>query len=154
MTWPARSAHMVNKGGASSLQRDHPTTKAISMSVKALTEQLIDELLAGHADVAHQSLIALENSGLIPKGATGLAVFRSVVSWETWYGSTSGPFGGIGGAAMTMFRMTALHSDDAMLLFASTPFSDQFYGAAPFNAEVLSERNINAFTRPTVGRKH
>lgn len=124
------------------------------MSATTITDQLIDELLGGrHADAAHQSLIALENSGLIPKGATGLAVFRSVVSWETWYGSTSGPFGGVGGAAMTLFRMTALHSDDAMLLFASTPFSDQFYGAAPFNAEVLAERNVNAFTRPTVSRK-
>lgn len=125
------------------------------MSVKAIADQLIDQLLTSHADLAHQSLIALENSGLIPKGATGLAVL-SVVSWETWYGSTSGPsgpFGGIGGAAMTLFRMTALHSGDAMLLFASTQFSDQFYGAAPFNAEVLAGRNVNAFTRPTVSRK-
>ena len=48
-------------------------------------------------------------------------------------GSTAGPFGGVGGAARTWFRMTVLHSDDAMLLLASTQFSDQFYGAAPFN---------------------
>jgi flavorubredoxin len=123
------------------------------MSVKAIADQLIDQLLTSHADLAHQSLIALENSGLIPNGATGLKVFRSVVSWETWYGSTAGPFGGIGGAAMTLFRMTVLHSGDAMLLFASTQFSDQFYGAAPFNAGVLAERNVNAFTRPTVSRE-
>lgn len=73
-------------------------------------------------------------------------MFRSVTSWEIWYGSTAGPFPGIGGAAMTWFRMTALHSEDAMLLFASTKFSDQFYGAAPFNAEALAARDVEAFT--------
>jgi hypothetical protein len=123
------------------------------VTARTITDQLVENLLGPHADVAHQSLIALENSGLIPKGATGLKAFRSVTSWETWYGSTAGPFGGIGGRAMTLFRMTALHSDDAMLLFASTRFSDQFYGAAPFNAQVLAERNVNAFTRPTVSRR-
>ncbi|WP_427007076.1 hypothetical protein [Pseudarthrobacter sp. H2] len=67
--------------------------------------------------------------------------FRSVASWETWYGSTAGPFPGVGGAAMTLFRLTVLHSDTAMLLFAN----EQFYGAALYDAEVLTSRNVDAF---------
>lgn len=69
-----------------------------------------------------------------------------MASWETWYGSTAGPFHGVGGAAMTWFRMTVLHSETAMLLFASTGFSDQFYGAAPFDTNVLAARTVEAFT--------
>jgi hypothetical protein len=115
------------------------------MTAKTIADQLIEHLLTTHADPAHQALIALEEAGSIPKGATGLGVFRSAVSWETWYGSTAGPFGGIGGAAMTLFRMTALHSEDAMLLFASTQFGDRFYGAAPYDAEALAARNVEAF---------
>lgn len=117
------------------------------MSATAITDNLIDHLLAVHADAAHQALIALEDSGLTPKGATGLAVFRSVASWDALYGSTAGPFPGIGGAAMTSFRMTVLYSEDAMLLFASTKFSDRFYGAAPFNAAAVTDRNVEAFDR-------
>jgi hypothetical protein len=115
------------------------------VSAKTLTDQLIAELLTGHADDAHQALIVLEDTGRIPSGATGLAAFRNVASWETWYGSTAGPFPGVGGAAMTMFRLTALHSDDAMLLFASTERSNQFYGAAPYDREALASHNVEAF---------
>jgi hypothetical protein len=53
---------------------------------------------------------------------------------------------------MTWFRMTALHSDTAMLLFAGTQFSDQFYGAAPYDAEVLAGRSVEAFDLFTAPR--
>lgn len=61
------------------------------------------------------------------------------------YGSTAGPFPGVGGAALTWFRMTILHSDTAMLLFASTQFTDQFYGAAPFDPAILAAPTVEAF---------
>lgn len=70
---------------------------------------------------------------------------RSSASWETLYGSTAGPFPGVGGAALTWFRMTILHSDTAMLLFASTQFTDQFYGAAPFDPAILAAPTVEAF---------
>lgn len=115
------------------------------MPAKNLTDQLINELINGrHSPNICQALVLLEGDGRIP-GATGLESFRSVVSWETWYGSTAGPFPGVGGAAMTWFRMTVLHSDTAMLLFASTQFGDRFYGAAPYAAAALTERNVDAF---------
>lgn len=117
------------------------------MSAKTLTDQLIEGLLSDRlAERASQAILLLEEAGRIPAGP-GLESFRSAVSWETLYGSTAGPFGGIGGAAMTWFRMTVLHSDTAMLLFASTQFGDQFYGAAPYNPHALAARNVEAFDR-------
>jgi hypothetical protein len=83
---------------------------------------------------------------------TGLESFRNVASWKTWYGSTAGPFPGVGGAAMTWFRMTILHSDTAMLLFASTQFGDQFYGAAPFDPAILAAPTVEAFDLYTARR--
>lgn len=37
---------------------------------------------------------------------------------EAWYGSTSGPWGGIGGAAMTRFTMTLLTFPEGYVVFA------------------------------------
>lgn len=115
------------------------------MSAKTLTDQLAEELLNGNyaADIV-EALNLLEAAGRIPSG-TRLAAFRNVASWETMYGSTTGPFGGIGGAAMTMFRMTILHSDTAMLLFAGTASGDRFYGAAPFDSAVLAAPKVEDF---------
>jgi hypothetical protein len=59
---------------------------------------------------------------------------------------------GVGGAAMTWFRMTILHSDTAMLLFASTQFGDQFYGAAPFDAAILAAPKVEDFNLFTASR--
>ena len=46
---------------------------------------------------------------------------------------------------MTWFRMTILHSDTAMLLFPSTQFGDQFYGAAPFDPAILEPPKVEDF---------
>ena len=43
---------------------------------------------------------------------------------------------------MTWFRMTIPHSDTAMLLFPSTQFGDQFYGAAPFDPAILAAPKV------------
>lgn len=114
------------------------------MPAKILTDQLINELLDGRCgENAAQAIAQLEEAGRIPAGTD--LTFRSVISWETWYGSTAGPFPGVGGAAMTWFRMIALHSGTAMLLFASTQFGDQFYGAAPYDAAALTGKNVEVF---------
>ncbi|MCU1510461.1 MAG: hypothetical protein JWO34_301 [Arthrobacter sp.] len=115
------------------------------MSAKALTDQLIDALLNGrYAENVSKALFLLEEADRIPAG-TDLKNFRNVASWETWYGSTAGPFPGVGGAAMTWFRMRILHSDTALLLFAGTQFGDQFYGAAPFDAAILAAPKVEDF---------
>ncbi|HEX9227533.1 MAG TPA: hypothetical protein VF885_12895 [Arthrobacter sp.] len=111
------------------------------MSAKTITDQLIAELLGTHPESVLRALARLEDAGRVQEDTTGLGSFRSVTSWETLYGSTAGPFPGVGGAAMTWFRMTALHSETAMLLFAN----DQFYGAAPYDAAALTGKNVEAF---------
>ncbi|WP_116768580.1 hypothetical protein [Arthrobacter sp. H-02-3] len=63
MTATRRSAHMVPK------------------TATTITDRLIDELLTAHADVAHRSLIALENSGLASPSTHGLR-HRSIPDGE------------------------------------------------------------------------
>jgi hypothetical protein len=51
------------------------------------------------------AIAGLEADGSVAPG-TDLGALSSVVSWKMLYGSTAGPFGGVGGAAMTRFTMT------------------------------------------------
>lgn len=113
-------------------------------SALTLTDHLITQLTTTHGEKALRAIVLLEEADRIPDG-TGLADFRSMLSWETLYGSTTGPFPGVGGAAMTWFRLTVLVSEHAMLLFASDQFGDRFYGAAPFDAAVLAAPTVEAF---------
>jgi hypothetical protein len=113
-------------------------------SALTLTDSLITQLTTTHAEKALRAITLLEKAERIPDG-TVLPDFRSVLSWETWYGTTAGPFPGMGGAAMTWFRMTVLISEHAMLLFASNQVGDRFYGAAPFDAAVIAAPTVEAF---------
>lgn len=67
---------------------------------------------------------------------------NGVHSLPQLFGSTSGPFKGIGGAAMTWYQMTAVYSDKIIVLFAN----DRLYGVAPFNTEALMSLNPDDFT--------
>jgi hypothetical protein len=49
--------------------------------------------------------------------------------------------------------MTILHSDTAMLLFASTQFTDHFYGAAPFDPAILAAPKVEDVDLFTAIRK-
>lgn len=59
--------------------------------------------------------------------------FIAIVSERRIFGSTAGPFGGVGGAAMTWFTLTCIASKDTMILFAGRS-SDRLFGVAPFDA--------------------
>lgn len=52
---------------------------------------------------------------------------RDVRSETVWYGTTAGPFGGIGGSAMSQFQMTLLVTDDHVFVFAD----ETLWGWAP-----------------------
>lgn len=47
----------------------------------------------------------------IPDGGKLIPQDLTVVSWPRVYGSTAGPFGGIGGQMMTTFQLTAYVAD-------------------------------------------
>lgn len=55
---------------------------------------------------------------------------REVRSESVWYGSTAGPFGGIGGAAMSQFQMTLVVTGERVYVFAD----ERLWGWAPVAA--------------------
>jgi hypothetical protein len=75
-------------------------------------------------------------------------VFTEYLTWIQMFGSTIGPFQGIGGAAMTNFRLTVVHSPAAMILFANNErFGPaRLYGVAKYDKQVLESRDWEAFT--------
>lgn len=77
-------------------------------------------------------------------GEAGARSVRRVRSESVLYGSTAGPFGGIGGAAMSWFQMTALTlgSDDT-LIFADERLLGWF---APGTFEVDQPLDMTART--------
>jgi hypothetical protein len=86
--------------------------------------------------------------------ARGLPAFRAedftgIESWRSMFGSTTGPYGGIGGAAMTIFRFAVISSKDSMLLFADDErrLAGRLYGVARFDESVIEAQNWEAFTR-------
>ncbi|GAA4034938.1 hypothetical protein GCM10023063_19010 [Arthrobacter methylotrophus] len=74
--------------------------------------------------------------------------FVDCLTWIQMFGSTAGPFHGIGGAAMTHFRLTVVHSPAAMILFANNErFGPaRLYGVAKYDRLVLEGRGWEAFT--------
>lgn len=74
--------------------------------------------------------------------------FSECLTWVTMFDSTTGPFKGVGGAAMTDFRLTVVHSPAAMLLFASHERHRlaRLFGVATYNESVLVARDWTAFT--------
>lgn len=68
--------------------------------------------------------------------------FSSLVSWMHEYPTTAGPFkGGISGRGFTWYRLSVIHSDYAMILFAN----GRFYGVAPYDAQALLEHTTDVF---------
>ncbi|ACL42021.1 hypothetical protein Achl_4070 (plasmid) [Pseudarthrobacter chlorophenolicus A6] len=112
-------------------------TTIIDESINALLTPAVIERTA-------EVLAELEPDNL-PNGFDPFAL-NSVYSVNSWFGSTAGPFGGVGGAAMTVFRLTVIFSPEIMLLFAN----DRFYGVAGFRAELLGELDPDQFLRITV----
>ncbi|MET4144258.1 hypothetical protein [Arthrobacter sp. UYCo732] len=78
----------------------------------------------------------------IPNGFDPSAL-TNLHSVNRLFGSTAGHFGGIGGAAMTVFRLTVVYSPEIMLLFAN----DRFYGVAGYRPELLTEVDAKQFLR-------
>jgi hypothetical protein len=69
--------------------------------------------------------------------------FTDVESWAEIFGSTAGPWGGVGGAAMTTFRMTMVRSRGLAILFAG----DKLYGVAEYNPRTIDPRYTGNYHR-------
>lgn len=69
--------------------------------------------------------------------------FTDVESWAEMFGSTAGPWGGIGGAAMTTFRMTMVRSRGLAILFAG----DKLFGVAEYNPKLIDARYTENYHR-------
>lgn len=91
---------------------------------------------------------ALAELGIHPL-ARAREVFTRHQSWVELFGSTAGPFLGVGGAAMTNFRLTVVHSPAAMILFANNERYGQprLYGVSRFDKQTLDDHDWAAFTR-------
>lgn len=98
---------------------------------RLLTEQVLDEAGKGFRE------LGLIQSGLDP------APFSDVESWVELFGSTSGPWGGMGGAAMTTFRMTMVRSRGLAILFAG----DKLFGVAEYNPKTIDPRYTGNYHR-------
>ncbi|WP_422758909.1 hypothetical protein [Paenarthrobacter sp. C1] len=109
-------------------------TTFIDETIDAL---LTPAVLEGTAEVLAELEPANVPNGFDPSALT------SVRSVNQWFGSTAGPFGGVGGAAMTVFRLTVIYSPEIMLLFAN----DRFYGVAGYRPELLEEIDSAEFLR-------
>ena len=112
------------------MMRDDPVAEAIDALLTEDVEARVMEALAAGVPGVREHAFARE-------ALTGLH------STLRLYGSTAGPFGGIGGAAMTTFRMTAIYSPDLAILFAG----GRLYGIASPAGVDLGLLNPDEFTR-------
>lgn len=112
-------------------------TTAIDGSIHSL---LTGAVLERTAEVLAEHEGADIPNGFVPGHLT------SVHSANQWFGSTAGPFGGVGGAAMTVFRLTVIYSPEIMLLFAN----DRFYGVSAYRPELLNRIDPGEFLRIAV----
>lgn len=110
---------------------------------------MITDLFAspGVLETVALALRDMESTGLLQDGFN-LDELVGVHSVPRLYGSTAGPFPGIGGAAMTWFQLTVVYSEDIMVLFAN----DRFYGVAPFDPMALMHPDPEDFAHLPVGR--
>lgn len=109
-----------------------------------LKERLIRGILT--PDVQEKVTAALAAHGLPAFRAED---FTGIESWTSMFGSTAGPYGGIGGAAMTSFRFVVISSKDSMVLFADDErrLAGRLYGVAPLDRSVIEAENWGTFTR-------
>lgn len=110
-----------------------------------LEAKMIDRLLTPEVMAAVDP--ALAGLGIEDSERT-LELFTGCITWVTMFGSTTGPFKGIGGAAMTDFRLTVVHSPAAMILFANNERYGlaRLFGVALYDQAVLDNRDWAAFT--------
>lgn len=115
-----------------------------------LVTVLIDDLVTPPvAQRVSDACLEMKSNGRL--SGFDLDDLNCVHSVPRWFGSTSGPFKGVGGAAMTWFQLTVVYSEKVMVLFAN----DRLYGVAPFDAEALMRVDPDDFTRtplPAPGR--
>ncbi|QOT19385.1 hypothetical protein [Paenarthrobacter sp. YJN-5] len=107
-----------------------------------LVDETIDALLTPTVLERTAEVLAELEPANLPNGFDPSAL-TSVRSVNQWFGSTAGPFGGVGGAAMTVFRLTVIYSPEVMFLFAN----DRFYGVAGYSQELVEEINPEQFLR-------
>lgn len=105
-------------------------------------DESIHSLLTGAVIERTAEVLAEHANANIPNGFVP-GDLTSVHSVNQWFGSTAGPFGGVGGAAMTVFRLTVIYSPEIMLLFAN----DRFYGVSGYRPELLSQIDSEEFLR-------
>lgn len=108
-------------------------------------DESIHSLLTGAVIERTAEVLAEHEGGSIPNGFSP-GDLTCVHSVNQWFGSTAGPFGGVGGAAMTVFRLTVVYSSEIMLLFAN----DRFYGVSGYRPELLAQIDPGEFLRIVV----
>lgn len=109
--------------------------------MKSYISMMITDLMAGPVlETVALAVRDMDQTGILP-GGFDFDKLTSVHSMDQWFGSTAGPFPGIGGAAMTKFRLTILYSEDIMVLFAN----DRLYGVAPFDADAMLHGSVDHF---------
>lgn len=112
------------------MMRDDPVAEAIdALLTDEVEARVMEALAAGVPGVRKHAFV---------RGA--LTRVHSVLAL---YGSTAGPFGGVGGAAMTTFRMTVIYSPDLAILFAG----GRLYGIAKTIDVDFDLLNAAEFTR-------
>jgi hypothetical protein len=111
--------------------------------MSAAEGDLIAELLTPDAEARVSAALAAQGLGVFDRG-----LFTGVTSWTTMFGSTTGPFHGIGGAAMTSFLLTVVYSPAAMILFARNQRygPPRLFGVAAYAESVLERRDWTTFT--------
>lgn len=114
--------------------------------MSAIETTMIDTLLTPEVMAAVEPALARLGLETVSRAR---ASFTNCVTWIEMFGSTAGPFSGIGGAAMTSFRLTVVHSPAAMILFANNERHDlsRLFGVALYDERVLGARDWAAFTR-------
>lgn len=109
--------------------------------MRTYISMMITDLMTGPVlETVALAVRDMDETGVLP-GGFDFNKLTSVHSVEQWFGSTAGPFPGLGGAAMTKFRLTILYSDDIMVLFAN----DRLYGVAPFDADAMLHGSVDHF---------
>lgn len=108
--------------------------------VESLSGELIRRLLT--PQVLAEAGRGFRELRLLP-GELDPAPFTDVESWAELFSSTSGPWGGIGGAAMTTYRMTMVRSRGLAILFAG----DKLFGVAEYNPRTIDARYTGNYHR-------
>ncbi len=111
--------------------------------MSAAGRDLVTELVTPDVEAKVGAALAAQELGIFDRRS-----FSEVTSWTTMFGSTTGPFGGIGGAAMTNFLLTVVYSPAVMILFATNERygPPRLFGVAAYDESILERRDWQAFT--------